>query len=550
MALRTARNPETRLSQLWNRPIEWGHGAVLRLLDWFNQERWTNLLTILAIVLANLVILQFLLQAQDNRAIAFTILALAAPLAFLIPEISAVLFVVSGAGLFVNAMYFAAGPGGGTGERVMILLFFGLITLRALYEYVRTPREERPRLWTWFTALLILFWVYYMVHVAYIYLFRYWEVPPDEKMAPLGMYRPGIFRYFDMHMIWIGILPLIIILRDYQRAKRVLIALGVIAFLGVITVVWEYFAPLPQFWKVVFQIKDATETIAGYRIREPTSMHLFVAYFFVAVYAIGYLRGWRSAAAMVYIALALYAVLATKNRILWAGMAVFLPLAFLLKPPSVLMRQLWMWGSAILVFGALMFHPGFYGAVMQKVNEAAKRWQRNYEFAGDPRLDPSYQWRLRERDLWEIKFAQLTPAQQLFGAGLEEPYGMYVSLYQAGYGPIYKNTYFEKTHMHFSWLARLLHIGWIGTALMALLIVGALLRALQAFIAVPDVFTRAILVGVAGATITLCAYDTIHSDTIASNSAFPVVALWSVAEVALHWRRTGQIKASEAPASP
>jgi len=76
------------------RPIEWAHGQSLRLLEWFNQERWTLALTLLALVLANLVIL-FFLQGQDNQAIAFVILFLLAPLMWFIPELSIAVFIIA-----------------------------------------------------------------------------------------------------------------------------------------------------------------------------------------------------------------------------------------------------------------------------------------------------------------------------------------------------------------------------------------------------------------------------------------------------------------------
>ncbi|MCS7170671.1 MAG: hypothetical protein NZ949_08645, partial [Candidatus Kapabacteria bacterium] len=185
MAVQTRRERQWRFSDLWNRPIEWLHGLSLRPLEWFTQERWTTLLTILALVLANLVILFFFLQGQDNRAIAFVILVLLAPLVWLIPEFGILVFVTAGASLFVNAMYFAAGPGGGTGERTLTLFFFGILSARALYEYVRTPREARPRLLSWLTGLLLIYWVYHMAHVAYIYLFEYENLPIDRPEVVL-----------------------------------------------------------------------------------------------------------------------------------------------------------------------------------------------------------------------------------------------------------------------------------------------------------------------------------------------------------------------------
>ncbi|MCS7170676.1 MAG: hypothetical protein NZ949_08675, partial [Candidatus Kapabacteria bacterium] len=80
MAIQARRERQGRVSDLWNRPIEWLHGLSLRPLEWFTQERWTTLLTLLALVLANIVVLFFLMQGQDNRAIAFVILLLLAPL--------------------------------------------------------------------------------------------------------------------------------------------------------------------------------------------------------------------------------------------------------------------------------------------------------------------------------------------------------------------------------------------------------------------------------------------------------------------------------------
>ena len=122
MAIQTRRERQGRFSDLWNRPIEWLHGLSLRPLDWFTQERWTTPLTILALGLANLMIVYFFLQGQDNRAIAFVVLTLLAPLMWVIPELSVAVLIIAGSSLLVNAMYFAAGAGG-TGERTLTLAF-------------------------------------------------------------------------------------------------------------------------------------------------------------------------------------------------------------------------------------------------------------------------------------------------------------------------------------------------------------------------------------------------------------------------------------------
>ncbi|BCW97018.1 MAG: hypothetical protein WHS44_05355 [Fimbriimonadales bacterium] len=532
-------------SRFWMAPIEWVHGRSLRLLEWFNQERWTLVLTLLALLAANLVLLYFFLQGQDNRAIAFVILLLLAPLMWFIPELSIAVFIIAGSRLIVNAMYFAVGPGGGTGERTLTVLFLLIVSARAVYEYLRTPAHERPRLFTWLTAAVFLFWLYYMGHVAYIYLFRYHEVPPDSPMAALGFYRPGIFRYFDSHMLWIGILPLMVLMRNLERAKRALLIVGVVTALGIATLVWEYFAPLPEAWKIVFQIRAAGETTEGYRVRDPAVMYLMVALLFTAIYSLGYLRGWRTALVVLYILAALYGVLITKNRALWATLMPILPLALLWKPPAILARQTVTLAVVSGLFLAGMLNPQFYAIVQQKITETAERWQRNYAYGGDPRNDPSFQWRLREKEAWDVKMSRLSPTERLIGRGLEEPYGFYITLSQAGYGPQYSRVYIEKTQMHFPWLRRQLAIGLIGTALLALTLVVALLRIAWAFLKVSHPFTRSLLMGVGTGTVAAIGYDAIHSGPLDSPPVLPIILLWSLAELTFHWQRTGQLQPQE-----
>jgi hypothetical protein len=533
---------ERRTANLWLVPIEWAQGRSLRLLEWFNQERWTLALTLLAVLLANLVVLYFFLQGQDNRAIAFVILLLLAPLMWIIPDLSIAVFIIAGSRLIVNAMYFAVGPGGGTGERTLTVLFLLIVSARAVYEYLRIPAQERPRLLTWLTGAVLLFWVYYMGHVAYIYLFRYHEVPPNSPEAVLGFYRPGVFRYFDSHILWIGILPLMVLMRDLERAKRALLIVGVVVGLGVATLVWEYFAPLPEAWKIVFQIRAAGGSAEGYRVRDPAVMYLMVALLFTAIYSLGYVRSWRAGVVVGYILAAVYGVLITKNRALWATILPIVPLALLWKPPAILARQTAVLAAVGLLLGAGMLNPGFYSIVQKNVQEALERWQRNYAYGGDPRNDPSYQWRLREKEAWEIKMSRLSPTERLFGKGLEEPYGFYVDLSTLGYGPRFTRIYIEKTQMHFPWLRRQLAIGLIGTALLALTLVVALVRIAWAFLKVNHPFTRALLMGVGAGTVATIGYDALHSGPLDSPPVLPIILLWSLAELTFHWQRTGQLQ--------
>ncbi|GBC93695.1 hypothetical protein HRbin15_02197 [bacterium HR15] len=549
MAIQTVRRQWTGVVERVLRPIDLLKQLIARLSGWLNQERWTNLLTLLALMLGNLVILYFFLQGQDNRAIAFVVLALIAPFAFLIPELSIVAFICAGAGLFVNAMYFAIGPGGGTGERTLILTFFTILTIRAIYEYIRTPATQRPKLFSWFTMILVFFWIYYLIHVMYIYLFRYHEYPPDSIDAVFGIYQKPIFRYFDYHMIWIGIFPLIILMRHYQRAKRVFILLMMVMALGIVAIIWDYFAPLPDFFKVLFQLRASGVDVEGYRIRDPASLYLFLVGFFGALYALGYVRGWLNVAIGIYIGLALIAILVTKNRALWAGIAIFLPVALLWKSPNAILKQAQLLMVAALFLSAIMLHPKVSEPVSQILHEAMQRWARNYAYGGDPRLDPSYQMRVRELEAFRIHWEGLPTFQKLFGAGLEATYGFYVPLSYLGFrGPRFERLYIEKVYMHFSWMARLHHIGYIGLSLLALTLVAFLIRAMGIFVTTHNILARILLVGAMGSTISMIAFDFLHQ-TLDSSAAVPVVMLWSLAELVPHWQRTGQLPSASAAAS-
>jgi hypothetical protein len=423
---------------------------------------------------------------------------------------------------------------------VLILTFGLVLTARAAYEYLRTPPNERPRLLTWLTITLLLYWVYHMTHVGYIYLFKYHDVPPESIEAVFGIYRPGLFRYFDYHILWIGIIPIIVLLRNYERFKQVAILVGIMMTVGLGSVIWEYFAPLPAFFKIMFQLRAAGETVEGYRVRDPAALYLFMVGFFYAIYMIGFLKGFRNFAALLFVIAATFGILITKNRVLWVGILVMLPLALLWKPPQVLMRQLSVLSIAALMLVAMMFYPPVYESVSRIATETVERWNRNYAYGGDPRLDPSYQFRVRERESWEAAWAQLTWKEKLFGRGLETGYGYYISVAQAGGPPIYNRIYIEKVHMHFAWLGRLLRTGYVGVGLLGLLLVVFFATSVYTFLRIQNITVRAAIVGVVGGTVGILFYDSLHT-LLARQEALPVVLMWSIVPLAWHWQRTGQL---------
>jgi hypothetical protein len=540
MAIRPIREPRAPLGAMLMRPIEWAHGKSLRLLEWFNQERWTLALTVLALVTANLVVLYFLLQGQDVRALAFVVIILLAAISWLVPEFSVAVLIVAGSGLYVNLLYYATGTGA-TGMRSLLLVFLTIASARAAYEYLRTPSAERPKLFTWLLILLFTFWAYYMIHVINIFVFRYNIPPSDDILSTIGYSERGLIRYFDAHMLWIAVIPIVILLRNYVRAKRVLILVGLAALSGAVGTFLDYLTPLPELWKVAFFIRTAGESQEGYRVHTAATTYLTVFCALYTVYRVGFLKWWQHLVALFYLVAATLLIAAVKARILWAPMMALLPLAMLLKPPQVLVRQVYVLGFAGLLAAALLMHPRVYNTVTRLADEVVQRWERNYAFGGDPRNDPSYQWRLREREALEKHYATLSLTDKLFGRGLEEGYGFYLSVGALGYGPQYSQTYVEKTRLHFSWLGRLLHIGIIGTVLLALVFIAATARAVYTFLVVPQPSVRALAFASVGATAVILFYDSIHHYTLTDFSTLPVVLSWAFLEAAIHWYRTGQL---------
>jgi hypothetical protein len=522
------------------RPIEWAHGKSLRLLEWFNQERWTLVLTLLALVLANLIVLYFFLQGQDTRALAFVIILFIIVLSWVVPELSVAALIVGGTGLYINLFFYTTGGAFGTGSRPILLMLMFVVSSRAIYEYLRTPPAERPKVFTWLTVLLAMFWVYYMAHVLYINLFRYNTPPPDHVLNVLGFSQRSLIRYLDAHVLWIGVIPLVILLRSYERAKRVLFLVGLAAFSGGIGIFLEYLTPLPEFWKVALMIRRAGETEEGYRVSAPDPIYLVVLLMWYFVYRIGYLKWWQYLIAMLYLTSAALATAVMKTRILWGAIMLLLPFALFSKPLSVQLRQLCVFGFVGLLAAVLLLNPRIYDLTTQLSQEVMQRWQRNYAFGGDPRNDPSYQARLREREVWEKHYATLSLTDKLFGRGLEEGYGLYISLRELGY-PTYDQVYVEKTRLHFSWLGRLLHIGVLGTGLLALVLAAAIVRAVQTFLVVPQPSVKAIAFASLASVLGLLPFDAIQFFTISSFPVLPVVFSWAFLEAAIHWHRTGQL---------
>jgi hypothetical protein len=373
-----------------------------------------------------------------------------------------------------------------------------------------------------------------------------YNIFPQTPEAALGMYQRGLFRYFDAHMLWIGILPLIILLRDFKRAKRVLMMIGIVVFLGTLVMIIDYIAPLPFAWKVIFQIRRAGETAEGYRISDPAALHLIVLGFCYAVYRLGYTRGISTLISISFIILSLISLIIVKTRILWGGLMVILPFALVWKSSSAFVRQVWMLGVMILLVLTSLLHPTIYEISLRLTREALLRWQRTFEVGGDPTRDGSYQARLREKEAWEMKMARLKLFQKVFGAGLEEPYGVYEPVSRIYQNPRFHKVYFEKTSLHFSWLARLLQIGIIGVVLLGVVLAACIVRAIHVFWIVKHPALRALIFAIAAATFVMLPFDAIQYETLSTLPALPVILSWAFLETVLHWKRTGQIPDAEA----
>jgi drug/metabolite transporter (DMT)-like permease len=105
-----------------------------------------------------------------------------------VPELSIAVLIVGGTGLYINLLFYTTGGAFGTGSRPILLALLLVVSFRAIYEYLRTPPAERPRVFTWLTVLLAMFWVYYMAHVLYINLFRYNTPSPDHPKKRVRLF--------------------------------------------------------------------------------------------------------------------------------------------------------------------------------------------------------------------------------------------------------------------------------------------------------------------------------------------------------------------------
>lgn len=520
-----------RLSELIQSPI-------LRLIDRLSVSSWAMIIQIASIVLVNILLTYFIISRQDNLAIAFTVIVIFSSVIIKIPEVSIVLFIVIGSGLFVNSLYYAF-PGVGTGQNTIAILLLLAVSWHAIGEYLRLPKEERPRLFSLVTLGIVLYWTYYLAHVIHIYLFRYHETHPEDYLSLLGYSRVGLIRYFDPQLLWIGILPMIILLRDWNRAKRVLAILSILMLISLSSIVWEYFSPLPEFFRILFQLKASGETMEGYRVRDPSPLYLSLIGTFAAIYSLGYLRGWKLAGAVILILLGMFALLITKNRVVWAATLLVLPLLLVLKHPSALLRQLKVLAIVSLILSALLLHEGFYENTQRIMNETVERWNRNTAFGGDPRNDPSYQGRLREYEAWERNYARKSNTELLLGAGIDRPYGHYISLRSLLSEKMrlpFFSAYVERTGMHFAWYRRIHQIGWLGATLAALVFLSFFVRCVYIFFTTSDYRMRALAAGIAASTLCALAFDALHIGLFHRYEMLPLILMWSCVELIPRWR--------------
>jgi O-antigen ligase len=93
--------------------------------------------------------------------------------------------------------------------------------------------------------------------------------------------------------------------------------------------------------------------------------------------------------------------------------------------------------------------------------------------------------------------------------------------------------------MHFAWLARLLQIGIVGTALLALCFVVYFVRSIQAFLVASDPLLKGVILGIFGATVGVLSFDMLHT-LLPRDPALPVIALWSVTELVFYWSRRNE----------
>lgn len=521
---------------------------------WLKHERLVTIITVTCVVLANAILLLLLLadyfadfgirffpgvREPQNLVYLFVLATLFVPLAFLVPEFGLWLFTALAAGGVVQSIRFITY--GTSGRGALMLGLFGLLTFRAALEYFRLPRSERPRLFSILTISMIIFVLYYIIHLGYVVLFQQSIEGTDiAKTATEYLRVPTlnvVLATQGTMYFWLMVPTAIVLLRDLQRLRRFTYGILLLLFYVTSVSVVGYFAPLSLETKVALGLFATFESEEGVRLRgfEGNQLILFGSFLLLAY--VGLDQRLNRAWVWGFYLLTLLGIFTNKTRVIWFSYLLLAPLILLVKPRDAFWRQIPAMLTVGLIIATALLHPVVQESAVQISDEFYRRMMRSFE-PHDYWGKGPVAWRQQEIAASMGKWwNEGSTFNHWFGFGVVETYNFYTQEPSPRGGIITYN----KVHIHNNWVHFIFKMGLVGLGLFLMLLVANFVRAWQIFRQVPNRYARAFLIAFQSYMISSIIQANLHHQFI----MFPVVPMfvfgWAIMELIPYWHRWGLV---------
>lgn len=520
-----------RIQNTWIRIIE-PYNAFLRVVS---HERLINGIIISAVTLATLFITYLYVTGRAEFVPVFVGFVLIVPLTFLLPELGVLVYCLTISSQLMNVVKLATF--GASGRFFLMAGLLLVLSFRAWWEYLRIPKEERPRLFSVFTIAMAVFLAFYAVHVIY-------SVMHVFVLSPPVMVRPITPSYFnripeiselikaaDWPLAWIMVFPAMILLRNPVRAKRFFIGLGavILFFSGLMTL--EYVAPLPPIAKAVLGIGRAYETEQGYRVSGFEGVHTITCGSLIMLAFLGIDRRWNKPWAYFLYLMTITAILVNKYRGTWFSYALAAPIVLMHRKVTANLRLLTAGFVLFTFLVGLTFVPPFSTQISRLAGETYDRFMLTFSEGDALGGKGTIGGRIGEVEYVMYKWRNGTNFQQLFGFGLDTPYGYYER--------IHRNTQFstmyEKSYIHVGWVALLYKLGIFGVALTLLMFLTYFIRARQILKMTDNLYVRAFIGAGIGWMLFCLVRNMTGSVITAGGPVMPFIVVWTTTELLPYW---------------
>jgi len=521
----------SRIQNTWIRIIE-PYNALLRVIS---HERLVNGIIIAAVTLATLFITFLYLTDRSEYVPVFIGFVLVVPLTFLLPELGVLVYCLTISSQLMNVVKLATF--GASGRFFLMAGLLMVLTFRAWWEYLRIPKEERPRLFSVFTIAMAVFLAFYATHVVYSLMYTFVLSPPVlvRPITPSYFNRipeiSELIKAADWPLAWVMVFPAIVLLRNPVRARRFFIGLGAIIlfFSGLMTL--EYVAPLPPIAKAVLGIGRAYETEQGYRVSGFEGIHTIVCGSLIMLAFLGIDRRWNKPWAYVFYLLTITAILVNKYRGTWISYALAAPIVLMHRRVTANVR-LATAGFVMFVFlTALTFVPPFSTQISRLAGETYDRFMLTFSesdaFGGKGTIGG----RLGEVDYVMYHWRSGSTFQQLFGFGLDTPYGYYEKIHR----DTMFATHYEKSYIHVGWVAIFYKLGIFGVILTLVLFAAYFIRARQILKMTDNIYVRAFIGAGIGWMLFCLLRNMTGSVVTAGGPVMPFVVIWTTTELLPYW---------------